>query len=833
MFYGSELVDDVSLLISDSNMINNVINRLPIRSPENTGKLIVVGLYDARENVDVETAESKYWNVMFVYPIAIYTFRSDVDTLPDFDAWYTYEYTDVDNGNGTITRTIGAETYPLSMSFYQKTALRSVEFLDTRQLTSMSQMFYYVQELEYVNGDGWDTSNVTDMNQMFYYCTGLTTISNISNWDTSNVTNMNQMFNFCKKLKSIDIRDWDVSKVTNMTGMLCQCVNLTTVRMDNVDLTNVTTMTQFFSSSTKIDSVTISSNVDSINKIIELLLTRSISSPGTLNIGLFDKSEVDHASAEAKYWNVVEGVLIKYKFNKSIDTMPVFNEEFNYDYRDLDNGDGTAMRKIVSSVQDELPSIISFKDKTGLIELYRINIDNVTDMSYMFANCVNLLSINGTEDWNISDVENMNNMFDNCPKLSELNFNGWSINGSTDNMLNEAEDLVKVRMMVSDHRSVNSIIDELPTRSADDIGTMIVVGSSRIESIDHAKANSKYWNVILKAAVTYKFNSYESIYPTFNEDFEYDVIDRIESETITERYIVNYDNVVPTQISFESQNNLLDVVDMDISGLNNTDGMFSECEQLTHVNFSGFNNKVENMQGMFYYCDKLTSIEGLNKFDTSNVTDMNCMFYGCSNLTSIDLSSFNTSKVTDMNNMFYNCEKLTSLDLSSFNTGAVTAMYSMFYQCTNLTSIDLSGWDTSNVTDMSFMFCYCDNLTSLDVGSFNTSKVTAMNNMFAGCHSLRSLNLNNFEINDDTICVYLLAETDLSYIKANNCGPETINALIREVPSANYTNRRIIYNLNNTDFNNIFKKHSDSKNWKICIRRGYRKNNITIGERYL
>ena len=49
--------------------------------------------------------------------------------------------------------------------------------------------------------------------------------------------------------------------------------------------------------------------------------------------------------------------------------------------------------------------------------------------------------------------------------------------------------------------------------------------------------------------------------------------------------------------------------------------------------------------------NQATEIKGLNKFNTSNVTNMSWMF-AYSKATMLDLSSFNTSKVTDMEGMF-------------------------------------------------------------------------------------------------------------------------------------------------------------------------------------
>ena len=181
----------------------------------------------------------------------------------------------------------------------------------------------------------------------------------------------------------------------------------------------------------------------------------------------------------------------------------------------------------------------------------------------------------------------------------------------------------------------------------------------------------------------------------------------------------------------------------------------------THTIYIQGNDKIianENSSSLFYNFTKLASIEGLEYFDTSQVTDMSFMFYGCSGITSIDLSSFDTNKVTDMSFMFYGCGSLISLNLSSFDTSQVINMSGMFHGCSGITSIDLSSFDTNKVTDMSFMFYNCSSLPILDVNSLTTNQVTNMNFMFCYCISLTNLDLGGFDTHQVTSMVSMFYE---------------------------------------------------------------------------
>ena len=311
----------------------------------------------------------------------------------------------------------------------------------------------------------------------------------------------------------------------------------------------------------------------------------------------------------------------------------------------------------------------------------------------------------------------------------------------------------------------------------------------------------------------YKFNKNvcENLIPVFNEGYTgYAISDEIDS--VHSNYVIRTIecDISPTYIRFgltetESNNNiriseadaLMEIISLDISGLNSLRFMFRFCKNLTSINTSDWDtSEITDLYSTFQYCHSLTSID-VSNWDTSNVTIMATtfgttpcltsiigvenwnvskvttiayMFCGCG-LKSLDLgrwnteslknmaytfwatplqtlnvSGWNTSKVTTMHRAFKESSRLTSLDLSNWDVSNVTDMYDMFYECTSLTSIgDVSNWNTSNVTTMAYMFYRCCNLTSIDVSNWDTSNVTDMNEMFESCSSLTSLDVSNWD----------------------------------------------------------------------------------------
>ena len=120
------------------------------------------------------------------------------------------------------------------------------------------------------------------------------------------------------------------------------------------------------------------------------------------------------------------------------------------------------------------------------------------------------------------------------------------------------------------------------------------------------------------------------------------------------------------------------------------------------------NARPTSCDSWFYYCPNLTTIEGIEYFNTENVTNMRYMFDGCESLKSLDLTNFNTENVTDMYYMFAYCKSLESLDLTNFNTAKVTDMAGMFQSCYALKTIYASDkFVTDQVTESTCMFSDC------------------------------------------------------------------------------------------------------------------------------
>ena len=106
-------------------------------------------------------------------------------------------------------------------------------------------------------------------------------------------------------------------------------------------------------------------------------------------------------------------LICKYKIN-DLKQIRIFGETF------VKNNNSNC-KIIYNEKEQELIGIFDAKDlKTDTLEIKLIGLDKITDASYMFYNCISLISIENIENWNTKNINNMSNLFYNCRSLLSL-----------------------------------------------------------------------------------------------------------------------------------------------------------------------------------------------------------------------------------------------------------------------------------------------------------------------------------------------------------------------------------------------------------------------------
>ena len=338
-----------------------------------------------------------------------------------------------------------------------------------------------------------------------------------------------------------------------------------------------------------------------------------------------------------------------------------------------------------------------FSDLTSITSVkMNYELQNNSDMSYMFYNCYNLQNfayyINNTD--NLVKI-NMTNMFYNCQMLQNFNF---SLNASK--FIN-----VFTANMFFNCQSLKTIIFDY--------------------NINVNDMTSMFFNCISLEKI-----NFEKIQTTYSINISY----------------MFYNCSKLTTIISKSSN--IKISDMRY--------MFYNCGSLNKVNISYFigSNSYINMANCFYNCYNLSQIEG--SFENLIISDTSKIFYNCVSLISLNFNPKQVKENINMTKMFYNCEKINKITftISENNNNELNSyfypndLYYTFYNCKSLTSVEFNFFKTDYVKEISYMFFNCKKLThfSMKNSNFSNSLITNMKGMFQNCESLITLDLSLFYV---------------------------------------------------------------------------------------
>ena len=544
--------------------------------------------------------------------------------------------------------------------------------------TTCHSWFRDMAQLQTIYGLNYmNTSAVTHMVSMFRGCSSLTVLD-LSSFSTANVIAMGGMFMGCSNLRTIYAGSgWSTAAVEASAGMFYSCTSLVGGQG-----------TTFNSSHVGIDYA----HIDG----------------GPSNPGYFTEQGPE---AYACYTSSNTTLTFYYDTQRSSRTGTTY--DLNTGYADIGwqtDGTNASVTKVVfdPSFAGARPTItcVWFDGMTNLQSITGmsyLNTSEVTDMSYMFAGCEKLTSVD-VSHFNTSKVIYMGRMFDLCTRLTSLDLSSFNTSH------------------VAEMRSMFSNCSNLRT---------IYVGSGW-STAAVMYSTEMFWNCI--CLVGGQGTTWNSSNPT---DKTYAHID---GGTSNPGYFTDGNGPRPYACYTSSNTTLTFYYDNQRSSRTGTtydlntgygvplwynDEITGDVTKVVFdPSFAGA--RPTTTYAWFFDMNYLQSITGMEYLNTSEVTNMMGMFLNCINLTSLDLSHFNTSKVTDMEMMFGACWGLASLDLSSFNTSRVTDMTKMFTNCYNLNYIRVgSGWSTAAVTNSTDMFFNCTSLVGGQGTAYNSSHTDA------------------------------------------------------------------------------------------------------------
>ena len=578
----------------------------------------------------------------------------------------------------------------MSYMFYVCSSLTSLDLgdkFDTSNVTNMKYMFSQCSSLTSLDlGDKFDTSSTRNMAIMFTECTNLSTIYASSSFVTTSVTDSTNMF----------------AGDTNLIGGMGTTYSSSHIDKEYAHLDGGLDNPGYF---TNKGTVNIKFNANGgegtmdVQSVPYNLATALNENTFTKEGYLFDGWNTKADGTGTNYADKASVTLTKYtllyaKWKEKVATLDTgmnINKKLKQlagnpsaTYRSFDNSITSIQRSttkpdlstmtsnnIISKSDSIIPvyawydngTIYYYSDqetiymnsnssdlfralsKIETIDLSGINTSKVTDMSFMFTDCVSLSSLD-ISHFDTSKVTDLSYMFCNCNNLTTIDVTHF--------------DTSKVTNMNGMFNSCSSLT-----------------------SLDVSHFN------------TSNVTKMSSMFGVCSGLTNLDLGDNFDTNKVTDMSGM-----------FTGCNNLttIDVTHFDTSKVTDMNGMFNSCNSITSLDVSHFNtSNVTNMSRMFESCSSLTSLD-VSHFDTSKVTEMSSMFEKINSITSLDLSSFDTSKVTSMRRMFYGSNNLTTIYVSNnFVTNDVSDSPIMFSGLSSkLKGESGTTWSSSNPTDKTY-----------------------------------------------------------------------------------------------------------------------------------
>ena len=542
-----------------------------------------------------------------------------------------------------------------STGYYLKN-IEGLEYLNTNEVTDMSQMFKACYSLPNIDLTHFNTDKVTEMDQMFYACWSLTTLD-LSEFNTSSVATMYQMFMSCNSLQTVYVN-----------------CNFTTENCNDND-------NQMFAQCAKLAGAT--------------------ECDGTSDIGTNRANYVDGYLTDIAYarWSDDGKTLTFYSnHDRQSGDFGVLHSGYPSWLEDENERYTTATHVVFDeSFSNARPTscgywFASFQSLEGIEGIEHLNTSETTSMEGMFYGCVvkNNMDLSAH---NTSKVKNMSNMFFNA-QIPSVSLSGLDCSEVTDmeamfmNASISQIDLTGLR--TSKLTSMGSMFEGCQIKDNLDLSGF---NTEKVTSMSSLFKNCTAPGICLASFKTSNVTDMSSMFEGCS---------KLTSLDLT---TFNTENVQNNCSMFKDCSSLTSLTfgNFYVGFSTNLSAMFQGCSALTSVDLSKFNTaNVIDMQYMFDGCKSLASLD-VSMFDTRNVLNMCNMFSGCSSLTELDLMNFSTSNVQTMDNMFAGNSSLVWIFADSkFSTASCTRGNGMFNGCESL--LGAINYDASK-TDKNYANC--------------------------------------------------------------------------------------------------------------------------------
>ncbi|MBP5456495.1 MAG: BspA family leucine-rich repeat surface protein, partial [Paludibacteraceae bacterium] len=559
--------------------------------------------------------------------------------------------------------------------------------------------------------------------KMFEDCWSLTLV-NIKQFDMSKVTNATKMFNGCSSLRYI-IHEGDWSGLSGLSSSYDIFADCTSLKGEKGPGYNYEHINQswarpdggegdegYFSKSVpelyavlSDEGKTLTIRYDTKKEENDGLTLGSESIDGQkVTKVVFDASVADARPTSTKDW------FSEFEALEEIENLYYLNTEavtdMSYMFYDCSSLKTLDLGNFKTRNVKNMYGMFAYCTSLTNVPLYNFDTRNVEDMSYMFYECKSLTTLD-LYHFNTGKVKIMQAMFARCSSRTSLGLNKFdtrNVEGMS-GMFQECPSLVGLDLSSFDMSNVENV-------------AFMFYGCSSLAYIVHSGDwSKKYFKSWCSTQVfTNCFELHGDNGTTYDEDFTGISLARPDGGKLSPGY---FSTSVPECYAVPSNAN----------------------KTLTLY----YDGKLEERGGISFWMDE-TYRENVTKIvlDTSMVYyrpgDLSLWFSGFQVLKEIEhLDYLNTSQTVQMVSMFEGCAALESFDLSRFDTRNVNGMSGMFKDCKSIKELHLASFDTEHANSYSNMFQGCTSLEVVDIRPFCKNEGAYFNEMFADCPALKTI----------------------------------------------------------------------------------------------
>jgi len=288
-------------------------------------------------------------------------------------------------------------------------------------IEDISFMFSGCNKLKIIDLSGISLRNIKDISYIFYNCTNLENIIFANDESINKIEQMSGAFYNCYNLKSIDLSKININLVTDLDYLFYSCSSLETIKLPEQKAYNIKSLFHAFHNCTKLRAIDLSRI--SLTNIIDI--SYLFYNCSNLESIIFSNDELI---------NKIEK--ISYAFSNCYKLKSIDLSKFNINLvTSLDSLFYSCLSLETIILPEQKINNVEFFNHTfeSCIKLKSIDLTNISflkakDISFMFANCSDLLEIKFNKNEQVTNINNMNGTFANCISISSIDISHIYIN---------------------------------------------------------------------------------------------------------------------------------------------------------------------------------------------------------------------------------------------------------------------------------------------------------------------------------------------------------------------------------------------------------------------